>query len=90
MWKEKSHIESGTIEKGIQATPQSRPLLKGSPEIYVDIILKFRASTCMNMNAHAEFLRASVKQQKEPDKPFLALKKHTMESLKINHLCLIN
>jgi hypothetical protein len=37
------------------------PLLKGSPVIYVDIILKFRASTCMNINPHAEFLRAWVK-----------------------------
>lgn len=45
----------------------------------------------MNMNAHAEFLHASVKQQKEPNSdPILALKKHTVESLKINHLCLIN
>lgn len=44
----------------------------------------------MNMNTHAEFLHASVKQKKNPTGPILALKQHTVESLKINHLCLIN
>lgn len=70
--------------------PQPQSLLKGSPEIYIDIILKFRASTCMNKNTHAEFLHAPVKQQKNSTDPILALKQHTVESLKINHLCLIN
>lgn len=28
----------------------------------------------MNMNAHAEFLRASVKQQKEPYRPYSCIK----------------
>lgn len=53
--------------------PQPQSLLKGSPEIYVDIISKFRASTCMNMNAHAEPLHASVKQQKGPNRPYSCL-----------------
>lgn len=65
-----SHTGLGTIEKGNPGCTHPQPLLKGSPEIYVDIILKFRASTCMNMNAHAEFLPASVKQQREPHRPY--------------------
>lgn len=51
-----------------------QPLLMASPEICVDIILKFRASTCMNMNLHAEFLHASVKWQKEPNRPYSCIK----------------
>lgn len=68
-----SHIELNSWKRN-PSYPQPWPLLKGSPEIYVDIILKFRASTYMNMNAHAEFLRAPVKLQKEPDRPYSCIK----------------